>query len=71
MKWPKNAGLFYGLLDEPDGFKPVTAPVNYTEFEAIMYRYVNQVFAGSMSASEAMVKADAEIVQALARSKGN
>jgi multiple sugar transport system substrate-binding protein len=71
LKWPKNAGLFYGLLDEPDGFKPVTAPVNYTEFEAIMYRYVNQVFAGSMSASEAMVKADAEIVQALARSQGN
>jgi multiple sugar transport system substrate-binding protein len=69
MKWPKNAALFYGLLDEPGAFRGVSSPVNYTEFEGIMFRYVNQVFSGSLTATKAMDQADAEVQKALTRNQ--
>jgi multiple sugar transport system substrate-binding protein len=57
---PDNSELFYGSLDEGDA-SLVPAPIQFSEFESTVLRYTGLVWAGDLTAQEAMSKAQQEL----------
>lgn len=62
---PSNINIFYDAMDGAVGMRMVEAPIQFNQFQSIMTRYTNLIWANEMSVEDAMAAAQAELERAL------
>jgi multiple sugar transport system substrate-binding protein len=66
LSFPPNAKIYYESLNDT---KPVPSPANFSEFESIFIRHLQEIFTGSTSPQDGLNAAHEELSAAMAQLK--